>query len=66
MKSSRTLTLRTEALTDLTVVEIARLAGASGLTCTGWCQSDFQQCFTGRDCVPTVNDCVVTLDTVCA
>lgn len=57
---TRRLVLRTEALSDLTRAEAVQVGGASGYTCTSWCQN-----FTRYGCVPTLNDCVVTLDTTC-
>jgi hypothetical protein len=48
----RTLSLKREALTELTTAELDRVAGGSGLTCIN-CNSDFQACLTGLECLPT-------------
>jgi bacteriocin-like protein len=48
----RTLSLKREALTELTNTELDQVVGGSGLSCIN-CNSDFQQCITGVDCLPT-------------
>ena len=67
MKSSRTLKLRTEALTELSYAEAALVAGASGTTCftitrTGPCCSDLVECVPasivdGACELPTLRGC---------
>lgn len=52
----RTLSLKKESLAELTNDDLDRVVGASGLTCIGCHNSDFQQCLTGLPCL-SVGSC---------
>jgi hypothetical protein len=73
MSRTRVLKLRKETLVELVGDDLRHVVGASGPSCNTnlcptactSCGSDFQQCFTGYGCVPTLVDCVATMDPAC-
>ncbi len=74
VKSARALKLKKETLTELLADDLSRVvAGVSGPSCNPAlcptactsCASDFQQCFTGHGCIPTLDGCIATADTTC-